>query len=41
MKMYEVKYANKYGLLSTVTIEARKAVKAGFADCEDYNIENV
>ena len=41
MKMYEVKYANKDGLLNTVTIEAensseaRKAVKAGFADCEE------
>lgn len=41
MKMYEVKYANKEGLLNTVTIEAesateaRKAVKAGFADCEE------
>ena len=41
MKMYEVKYANKEGLLNTVTIEAesateaRKAVKVGFADCEE------
>ena len=41
MKMYEVKYANKDGLLNTVTIEAensteaRKAVKASFADCEE------
>lgn len=41
MKMYEVKYVNKDGLLNTVTIEAensteaRKAVKAGFADCEE------
>ena len=41
MKMYEVKYVNKEGLLNTVTIEAensieaRKAVKAGFADCEE------
>ena len=41
MKMYEVKYLNKDGLLNTVTIEAensteaRKAVKAGFADCEE------
>ena len=39
MKMYEVKYADNYGLLNTVTIEAenateaRKAVKADFADC--------
>lgn len=41
MKMYEVKYANKDGLLNTVTIEAensteaRKTVKADFADCEE------
>lgn len=41
MKMYEVKYVNKDGLLNTVTIEAensveaRKAVKASFADCEE------
>lgn len=41
MKMYEVKYVNKDGLPNTVTIEAensteaRKAVKAGFADCEE------
>lgn len=41
MKMYEVKYVNKDGWLKTVTIEAensteaRKAVKAGFADCEE------
>lgn len=41
MKMYEVKYANKDGLLNTVTIEAenateaRKTVKANFADCEE------
>ena len=41
MKMYEVKYVNKDGLLNTVTIEAensteaRKSVKAGFADCEE------
>ena len=41
MKMYEVKYVNKDGFLNTVTIEAensteaRKAVKAGFADCEE------
>lgn len=41
MKMYEVKYVNKDGLLCTVTIgaenstEARKAVKASFADCEE------
>lgn len=41
MKMYEVKYVNKEGLLNTVTIEAensteaRKAVKSGFADCEE------
>ena len=41
MKMYEVKYANKDGLLNTVTIEAenateaRKAVKTGFADCAE------
>lgn len=41
MKMYEVKYVNKEGLLNTVTIEAenpseaRKAVKTGFSDCEE------
>lgn len=41
MKTYEVKYVNKDGLLKTVTIEAensieaRKAAKAGFADCEE------
>ena len=41
MKMYEVKYVNKEGLLITVTgeaensTEARKAVKANFSDCEE------
>lgn len=41
MKMYEVKYVNKEGLLNTVTIEAensteaRKAVKTRFADCKE------
>lgn len=41
MKMYEVKYINQECLLNTVTIEAensteaRKAVKTGFADCEE------
>lgn len=41
MKMYEVKYVNKDGLLNTVTIEAensteaRKAVKVSFPDCEE------
>ena len=40
MKMYEVMYVNEDGLLNTVTIEAensieaRKAVKADFADCK-------
>lgn len=41
MKMYEVKYVDKDGLLNTVTLEAensteaRKAVKAGFANGEE------
>lgn len=41
MKIYEVKYVDKEGMLNTVTIEAensneaRKAVKTGFADCEE------
>ena len=42
MKMYEVKYVNKEGLLNTVTIEAEnsteacKAVKAGLPTAKSW-----